>query len=208
MSYQEEFIKKIAPIIQDVAFSYGYNFPSAIIAQACLESGYGKSSLAYRYHNYFGMKCGSSWKGNYVNLQTMEEYTIGNLTKIRDYFRCYDSMEKGVVGYFDFIGYSRYANLKQATSPRDYLEKIKADGYATSSKYVDNVMRVINTYNLTQYDKKPTVQNVTARKSVEQLALEVIYGKWGNGTTRRQKLEAAGYDYQEVQNLVNQMLQA
>ena len=47
-----------------------------------------------------------------------------------------------------------YKNLKGVTDPRKYLENIKADGYATSHKYVDNLMRVIETWHLTDYDKK------------------------------------------------------
>jgi hypothetical protein len=43
------------------------------------------------------------------------------------------------------------------------------------------------------------------KKTNEEIAREVIAGKWGNGLTRRARLEAAGYDYQEVQNLVNTM---
>ena len=45
------FIGQIGPIVQKYAALYGYRFPSAIIAQACIESAYGTSSLAYRYHN-------------------------------------------------------------------------------------------------------------------------------------------------------------
>ena len=43
-------------------------------------------------------------------------------------------------------------------------------------------------------------------KSVEELAKEVIAGKWGNGETRKESLAAAGYDYNAVQTLVNEML--
>ena len=46
----------------------------------------------------------------------------------------------------------------------------------------------------------------TSGKSVEELAREVINGKWGNGTIRRQKLTAAGYDYAAVQKKVNELL--
>lgn len=149
----KEFIEKIAPIIQKYAKKYGYKVCSPIIAQACLESAYGTSSLAYKYHNYFGLKCGSQWKGKSVNLQTKEEYTAGTLTTIRDNFRVYDSMDAGVKGYFDFISTTRYKNLKTATTPKQYLELIKADGYATSSTYVNNNMSLVSKYNLTKFDK-------------------------------------------------------
>lgn len=147
------FIETIAPIIQRVAKERGYKIVSPIIAQACCESAYGTSSLGYKYHNYFGMKCGSAWKGASVNMATKEEFTPGTLTSIRDNFRAYSSMEEGVKGYFDFIGYSRYSNLKKATTPQQYLEYIKADGYATSSSYVKTNMAIVNKYNLTKYDE-------------------------------------------------------
>lgn len=46
----------------------------------------------------------------------------------------------------------------------------------------------------------------TESKSVDELAREVLQGKWGNGAERRQRLEAAGYDYNAVQNKVNQLV--
>lgn len=98
------------------------------------------------------MKCGSKWKGRSVNLSTKEEYSPGTLTEIRDNFRVYDDSIMGVLGYFDFIQYKRYENLKVATSPRDYLEKIRADGYATSNSYVENCMKILEQYNLTEWD--------------------------------------------------------
>ena len=148
---QKNFIEDIARYVIKYASSYGILVHSAIIAQAILESGWGKSGLA-KYHNYFGMKCGGSWKGKSVNMATKEEYTVGTLTDIKANFRAYDSMEEGVKGYFEFINYSRYANLKGVTDPKEYLELIKADGYATSSTYVNNVYRVVKEYNLTAYD--------------------------------------------------------
>lgn len=149
---QKQFINEIAYVIQEEAKARGYQVCSPIIAQACIESAYGTSSLGYRWHNYFGMKCGSSWKGKSINLSTKEEYQSGQLTTIRDNFRVYDSMEEGVKGYFDFISSSRYANLKSATTPKEYLEFIKRDGYATSSSYVNTNMNCINRYDLERFD--------------------------------------------------------
>lgn len=146
------FIKQIAPIIQKYAKAYGYKVASPIIAQACIESAYGTSSLGYKYHNYFGMKCGSSWKGTSVKLATKEEYKPGQLTNIKDNFRVYEDMEDGVKGYFVFISAKRYANLKDATTAKEYLEMLKADKYATSSTYVHTNMSCISKYDLTKYD--------------------------------------------------------
>lgn len=149
---QKLFINEIGYIIQEEAKKRGYKVCSPIIAQACLESNYGVSQLASRWHNYFGMKCGSSWKGKSINLSTKEEYTQGTLTTIRDNFRVYNSMEDGVKGYFDFINVKRYENLKSASTPREYLTRIKNDGYATSSSYVQSNMNVINRHDLQRFD--------------------------------------------------------
>lgn len=46
----------------------------------------------------------------------------------------------------------------------------------------------------------------STKKSIDEIAKEVINGKWGNGATRKSKLEAAGYNYQTVQNRVNEIL--
>lgn len=147
-----EFINKVAPLIQKYAKENGYKVASPIIAQACLESGYGLSSLSSVYNNHFGMKCGSAWTGKSVNMATKEEYQAGVITNIRDNFRVYDTFEAGVKGYFDFISTTRYANLKNANSAENYLVSIKADGYATSNSYVANNMAIVLKYNLTKYD--------------------------------------------------------
>lgn len=155
----KQFIQQIAPLIQEEAKRRGYLVCSPIIAQACIESNFGISSLSAKYHNYFGLKCGSAWKGKSVNLKTKEEYTVGTLTTIRDNFRAYDSMEEGVKGYFDFISTKRYSNLKSASAPREYLERIKADGYATSSSYVNTNMNYIGKFDLEKWDwNKPVIQ--------------------------------------------------
>lgn len=151
---KQQFIKEIAGYVKKYAATYGIVVHSPIIAQAVLESGWGESKLAAVYHNYFGLKCGTKWTGKSVNLSTMEEYTPGTYTQIKDNFRVYDNMEEGVKGYFEFIQLSRYQNLRGITDPEEYLKTIKADGYATSSKYVENTMKIVTQYDLTQYDTK------------------------------------------------------
>lgn len=170
----------------------------AIVGQAIVESNWGKSILSSKYFNYFGLKCGSSWTGKSVNLKTKEEYKAGQLTTIKDNFRVYSSIGLGIKGYFEFIKNKRYSNLKTATNPRQYLEYIKADGYATSSKYVNTVMKVVDNYVLPwlkQYDYK-----------MNNIVKEVVLGMWGNGEERKQRLTKAGYDYKYVQSQVNMCL--
>lgn len=146
------FIETIGPIIQAHAQKAGFRTCSAIIAQACCESAFGTSSLGYRYHNYFGMKCGSSWKGASVNMKTREEYTPGKLTQIRDNFRAYASMDEGVAGYFAFTNSKRYANLKTAKDFREYAKLVKDDGWATSSTYTTTLITLVERYQLDRFD--------------------------------------------------------
>ena len=206
-----EFIEQFAAYVKKYAWAYGIAVHSPIIAQAILESGWGKSGLASNYHNYFGLKCGSSWKGKSVNMATKEEYKVGTLTNIRDNFRVYDSMEAGVKGYFDFINTSRYANLKGVKSPEEYVRRIKADGYATSSKYVDNIMRVIRDNKLKRFDgngdgdmKKDelTGEVLSGKEIIDILAKRVIDGDYGVGADRKKKL---GELYPIVQKRVNEL---
>lgn len=199
------FINLIGPMIQAECRKREYSFPSAIIAQACIESAYGTSSLGYKYHNYFGMKCGSSWKGKSVNLKTKEEYTVGVLTTIKDNFRVFSTDEEGVAGYFDFISTPRYSNLKNATCPKNYLELLKQDGYATSSTYVNTVNSVIVTYNLTSFDDVKTSPVLSTKPVDIDVVRKVICGEYGNGAARQMNVTAAGYNYEEVRKMVNKV---
>ena len=206
-----EFIEQIAKYVKKYAYVYGIEVHSPIIAQAILESGWGKSTLASKYHNYFGLKCGSTWKGKSVNMITKEEYKVGTMTSIRDNFRVYDSMEDGVKGYFEFINTSRYSNLKGVKSPEEYALRIKFDGYATSSKYVDNIMRVIHDNKLTRFDRNGdgnmkkeelTGKVLSGEEIIDILAKRTIIGDYGTGEERRKKL---GKLYSVVQKRVNEM---
>lgn len=161
---KEEFIQKIAGYVKKYAAAYEMKVCSPIIAQAILESGWGESRLAKDYHNYFGLKCGTKWQGKSVNLATWEEYEAGTATVISDYFRVFDNMEEGVKGYFELLQLPRYQNLKGITELGRYLETIWADGYATSSVYVQKNMELIEQYQLTKYD-----ENVSGRRAQDVL---------------------------------------
>jgi len=150
------FIQQIAPLIVAEGTKRGYRIFSTVIAQAIIESNSGKSKLSQPpNYNYFGLKCGSAWllagKPS-VNMKTNEEFTIGKLTQVNAYFRRYSNMADGVKGYYDFISTKRYANLKDAVTYQQYAEFLKADGYATSSSYVNTLCNTVTTYGLTAYD--------------------------------------------------------
>ena len=214
---KQAFISKVAKAVKRYAPKYEIGVYSPVIAQAILESGWGESKLATEYHNYFGLKCGTLWQGKSVNMKTQEEYEPGVKTTVSDNFRVYESLDDGVKGYYEFIQLARYQNLKGITDPRKYVETIKADGYATSSTYVDQIMKLIEENDLTKYD--PVGQTKEAENEPERAdgkaadkadigkaAQDVIAGKYGNGEDRKAALEAAGYDYDAVQKKVNELL--
>lgn len=200
---RDKFMKEVAPVIVRVATEKGYKYPSAIIAQAICESGWGDSKLASVYHNYFGMKCGSIWRGKYTDMKTKEEYKKGTLTDIRAKFRAYDTLEQGIRGYFDFISKKRYANLKKANSAYEYIDMLKADGYATSSTYVDNVYNIWKVNDLGTYDKA-VATSVSGSSELDSalkvIAKNVIAGKFGNGIVRKENI------YKAVQEQVNNLV--
>ena len=168
------FVLDIANYVRKYAPQYGIKVYSPIIAQAIHESGWGESKLSAKYHNYFGLKCGTKWTGKSVSMKTQEEYSAGSLSTISANFRAYDSMEEGVKGYFEFIQLPRYANLKGVTSPRQYLQNIKNDGYATGSQYVNNTMNLVNLYNLTQFDAAVPAEEPRKQGQREAIVSEAI----------------------------------
>ena len=61
---QKAFVEQLAGYVQTYAPQYGISVCSPIIAQGILESAWGRSKLSEEYHNYFGLKCGSSKYGS------------------------------------------------------------------------------------------------------------------------------------------------
>ena len=152
-----EFIEAIGACVQKYAPQYGICVHSPIIAQAVLESARGTSELAVNANNYFGLKykpgrCPTAI-GSYAKVGS-EQRADGTYTSASMQWFAFPDMEACVRGYFDFINNSRYANLKGVTDPGEYLQNIRADGYATSLKYVDNLMAVIREYDLIRFDGK------------------------------------------------------
>ena len=154
MGRQEDFINQIAPYVTKWRDIFGFGIASAIIAQACLESGYGTSDKA-QYNNYFGLK----YKGNRVTCNNgkmtshSKEWEGDHYVDITCDWYTFADMDTGVEGYFQFIQSGNYAAARAATTPEAYLQALKDSSYATGPYYVQNNLRVIQTYNLTQYDE-------------------------------------------------------
>lgn len=160
---RENFISKIAPLVVKHAPKYNILCPSAIISQALLESDGGTSELAVNAYNYFGLKyrvgrCPTAIGIYYKNGAEQDPIT-GAYTNSAMQWMKFPDMEQGVIGYLDFINISNYKSLKGVTNPRIYLENIKKAGYATSIKYVENCLNIIEKYNLTRYDNVTSIKN-------------------------------------------------
>lgn len=159
-----DFIERIAMCVQRYAPSYSIAVHSPIIAQAILESASGTSELAIRANNYFGLKFRAgrcpTCIGIYEKIGS-EQNKDGSYVSTSMQWCKFADIEGSVIGYFDFINTPNYANLKGVTDPRTYLENIRSDGYATSLKYVDKVMAVIEKYDLTKYDKEVNIMGYT-----------------------------------------------
>lgn len=189
---EKEYIEAIAPAVQEACKKYGY-LPSVLIAQSCLENGYGipdywdnpQIELLMIANNMVGMKAElltsswaeySVWPGRRITKQTPEEYN-GQMVTITDDFRAYDSIEQCFCDYLLFIKYAsnfgrggvpKYgAKVLSIRDPETLIKTVSNLGYATGSTYPTSVMRIINKHDLTKYDdnKVPEkfILDITAR---------------------------------------------
>lgn len=151
---KQEFIENIAKYVIKYAPQFNIKVHSPIIAQACLESGYGTSYKA-QFHNYFGLKYRPdrvTCNNGYFKDGGSEQRTDGSYIPISTDWYSFENMEKGVLGYFQFINTTNYASVKNISDPYQYLVNIRAAGYATSLDYVKNVWKTLQDNGLTRYD--------------------------------------------------------
>ena len=122
-------------------------FPETILSAAALESGYGKSGLAARYNNFFGIKADASWTGKTVTLPTKEQKQGGQVYKINAKFRWYNSPEDCFRSYIKFISGPRYqaAGVLNAATPEAQFDAIKRAGYATDVSYAEKLKEALST---------------------------------------------------------------
>ncbi len=132
--------------------------PASIkLAQALLESNAGRSTLARRANNHFGMKCGSDWKGKTFHREDDDYDEFGNLQK--SCFRAYRRATDSYIAHSEFLRdpkkAHRYGFLFRlnTTDYRRWAIGLKRAGYATAGNYDTKLINIIETYNLAQYDK-------------------------------------------------------
>ena len=119
-----------------------------ILGQAALESGWGKGEMRHAdgrpAFNLFGIKAGSRWQGQTVEVMTTE-YIDGKKVRQIDHFRAYNSYEESFNDWINLMTrHPRYENvLLNATSPASFAQGLQSAGYATDPAYADKLQRVI-----------------------------------------------------------------
>ena len=129
-------------------------FPSLMIAQACLESNFGKSKLASLHHNYFGIKASAAWKGKTITFQTQEFINQKTIT-VKQAFRSYPTLLTGFADRVRFLQVNKRYTLHgvfKSTSPEEQARCFLKAGYATDPSYPQKLISIIIKYNLKQYD--------------------------------------------------------
>ncbi len=135
-----------------------YGIPASItLAQGLLESAAGKSDLALKANNHFGVKCAGDWKG--------ATFTKDDDAK-DECFRKYKHVSDSYEDHSKFLLRDRYAPLfkLESTDYKGWAHGLKQCGYATDPGYAGKLIKLIEDYDLTRYDvaKQPEDNTPTA----------------------------------------------
>jgi LysM repeat protein len=162
------FLKKIKPGALQLWPKFGI-LPSVAAGQAALESGWGTSGLATKYHNLFGIK--GEHEGNSAMLNTWEVYG-GKRYEIIAGFRFYPDWATSILDYGVLLTTNK--RYKAAIGITDYKKQIKAihdAGYATDPDYAKKVIQIIEGHGLVAWDKEV----LSKKKEAKPVAVEKKY---------------------------------
>lgn len=138
-------------------------FPSITIAQAILESGWGKkipvvSATGRSSYNLFGIK-GTGTAGS-VSIVS-KEVENGQPVSRTSLFKAYYNYQQSIDDHADFLLKPTYKKVITASTPQEAAQALEKAGYATDPQYAEKLTTLIKTYNLSQYDQfsteEPTV---------------------------------------------------
>lgn len=145
----EDFVRRLMPAAVAAGKRMGLP-PEAMLAQAALETGWGKKIIGPKNsdssHNLFGIKADNSWNNEKKWVNTLE-YEQGIAVKVKAPFRAYSSFNDSFNNYVDFLHENpRYGNaLQQTGSPKQYFKELQQAGYATDPKYADKLSSIFDT---------------------------------------------------------------
>lgn len=151
-SVQQDFINQLSPDVVNVAHKYNL-YPSVMMAQAALESGFGQSALSQEANNYFGVK--GSYNGQYVTMPTLEYNQQGQPYYIDSDFRKYPNPEASLEDNAQLIRNGVYGDPTIYSgawreNANDSISAANALGsrYATDPNYATDLVSLIQQYNL------------------------------------------------------------
>ncbi|MDR3191244.1 MAG: glycoside hydrolase family 73 protein [Lactobacillaceae bacterium] len=150
-----QFIERLAPQAQKLQTQYGVR-ASISLAQAALESNWGRSELAYKYNNFYGVKASQGMPS--VILPT-KEFIDGKWVTIDGPFRKYTDWQESMTDHALVLvngtseNHARYQGVFTATNPEAAAKALVAGGYATDPQYAEKIINLIHEYKLTQYDQ-------------------------------------------------------
>ena len=156
----QDFINSLKDGAINTMKKYGV-LASLTLAQAILESSWGKSGLTANYNNLFGIKA----TGNEPCIEmSTAEYVRGQRIIINDRFRKYNTLAESIEDHGKFLTEnSRYKNLLWGKDYKIVCRLIQQDGYATDPNYANLLISIIEENNLAQYDNfSGTYSNSTA----------------------------------------------
>ena len=119
---------------------------SLAIAQACIESGFGKHSF---HNNIYGIKCHAGVKC--MDAKT-KEVINGEYKDFKLAFATYDSIDDCIIDYNRVMGYPRYKPVREAKDYKEACRQVKLCGYATGKLYDVNLIKLIEQYKLYELD--------------------------------------------------------
>lgn len=133
--------------------------PSVTIAQAILESNWGKSDLAVNANNLFGIKASPDWKGEIYSKKTKEQKPTGEIYVITANFRKYKNIIDSIKDHDDFFVSTpwrtkNYERVLNAKNYKDQAQALRACGYATDINYGNKLINLIERLGLQIYDKE------------------------------------------------------
>lgn len=169
-----EFIEKIGALARE-DMKKSKILASLTIAQAILESSWGRSALAQApNYNLFGIK--GDYNGAYCTFPT-SEYINGAWCTVNANFRKYPSWAESLADHSAlFNRWDRYANLRGNYNYRDVCNKVREDGYATDPSYSSKLINIIEQYNLTRFDTETSNIPIKEYIDTETTEYQVVAG--------------------------------
>jgi LysM repeat protein len=146
--------------------------PASIkLAQACLESGDGLSTLSTESNNHFGIKCRPEWMGEKVYFDDDER---------NECFRKYNTVEESFIDHTEFLVQNpRYRFLFDlgSTNYKGWANGLKEAGYATDRAYDSKLIKIIEDFELNKLDVNIPLDQIALLEKVK------VKGRWGSSGT-------------------------